>query len=349
MRTSTLGIVLVAATHLLACGGGGGGGGDSPTLPCHLTAVASYQPPGMGANDWVSGLGVGSTYAVLTTEFFPSAGMPYNQLTALDISNPASPTVKGTRDVSMGVWGLLAVAADKAYLPRVDHSGMTAEVVLDRIDLTKSSLDSTSLQLYAGDPVDLTFTLAGDTTGWLLTGSDLRSVDLSTATPTLGTAVTGGGDVMSIDGAKAYVGGSDQALTVYDLDQKPPKSLGSYPNPFGSAPFGIHAHGGVVALTAGGDGIFVLDATTPGDITSLGSFDTKDWAEGIAGTGNLVFLADGDAGLVVIDATDPAAPVPLQACSTGGYAKQVVVQGHHAFVLTNEKGLTIFDISSLLE
>ncbi len=76
----------------------------------------------------------------------------------------------------------------------------------------------------------------------------------------------------------------------------------------------------------------------------LASFDSSDYAYGVAYSGSQVYIADGEAGLQILDASDPANPTILGSVDTPDRARGVALLGSVAYVADFGSGLQVIDV-----
>ena len=76
----------------------------------------------------------------------------------------------------------------------------------------------------------------------------------------------------------------------------------------------------------------------------LGSYDTPDYARGVAISGTTAYVADDEMGLQIIDVSDPENPSLFGSYNTPGYAKGVAIYGTTAYV-ADRYSLQIIDVS----
>jgi hypothetical protein len=80
--------------------------------------------------------------------------------------------------------------------------------------------------------------------------------------------------------------------------------------------------------------------------TSVGSYNTPGYAEGVAVSGSYAYVADYTSGLRVINISNPALPSEVSFYDTPGYAYGVVVSGNYAYVADGGGGLRVIDVST---
>jgi hypothetical protein len=106
---------------------------------------------------------------------------------------------------------------------------------------------------------------------------------------------------------------------------------------------GIAADGHHAYVAAAGDGLVVVDVSTPTLPATVESYDTGANSVGVAASPRgYAYLADAYGGLAVIDATTPATPVPIGSFDTPGSAEAVALYGGRAFVADQDAGVEIF-------
>ena len=82
------------------------------------------------------------------------------------------------------------------------------------------------------------------------------------------------------------------------------------------------------------------------ELTEVGSYDTPEYAVGVAMNGNYAYVATCVSGLRVINVSNPSNPVETGFSDTLYCAEDVVVSGNYAYVATYGSGLRVVDISN---
>ncbi|MCA9072910.1 MAG: hypothetical protein KDA84_28500 [Planctomycetaceae bacterium] len=106
----------------------------------------------------------------------------------------------------------------------------------------------------------------------------------------------------------------------------------------------VEVMGSTADIADGANGLRVLDATDPTNITELGFFDTTGNAVDVELIGEMVYVADGDSGLRVLDVSDLASIAELGFFDTPGNALDVELIGGMAYIADNANGLRVLDV-----
>ena len=214
------------------------------------------------------------------------AGQDYEhfnvRFAAIDVSAPASPVVRGTKDVTTSgngsTAGSVAVKGNKAVVgiqSVEDQSGVTFELRVLDISDAAAPLQRGTLVI-SGYPFDIQ---------------------------------------MSADGRYAYVAGADKALRVVDVgDMSNPFEVRNVSGMSQSSQIGLQ--GNLLYVTGVGEfsGVQVFDVSNPTDPVLIKSYRTPGGAYGLAlltdplSERGTIFVADSDAGLVVLRTKDTVAP-----------------------------------------
>lgn len=142
-------------------------------------------------------------------------------------------------------------------------------------------------------------------------------------------------------GAYVYIVGGGLSFQVADYtDEYAPVLAGSL-SLAGSFP-SVAVSGSVAAVanwSADGDGLYLVDVSSPTNPTLLASALPDDLVQGLAISGNYVFLnvSSPQIAFKVVDISDPAAPVlvktvPLE--NTGSICRRLAIAGNYAYIAT---------------
>jgi hypothetical protein len=162
---------------------------------------------------------------------------------------------------------------------------------------------------------------------------------------------------IGINGNYAYLAagwGAGASCVLYTIDASNPSS----PQELGHIFLGTYDVGrevvidGSYAYVVSGDGINILDVSTPSSPQGLGVYWTNGGYPhhsdaGIAINGSYAYVADGDSGLRIIDVSNPAnVGGEVGRYDTGGHAVGVAVSGSYVYMADGEEGLRIIDVST---
>jgi hypothetical protein len=106
----------------------------------------------------------------------------------------------------------------------------------------------------------------------------------------------------------------------------------------------ISLFGGYAFVAGGGEGIKIIDITSPDNPALVGGLGTAD-AHDVAVRGEYAFVADGERGLKVLDISDPRSPAEIGMRKTMD-ARAVAIRGDTAFIADGSSGVKIIDLSS---
>jgi hypothetical protein len=94
-----------------------------------------------------------------------------------------------------------------------------------------------------------------------------------------------------------------------------------------------------------GDGLRVIDVSTPSNPVEVGHYLSSGTAWAVAASGTIAFLADGTEGLRIIDISTPSSPGEIGSYNTPGFAMHVTVSDGIAYV-ADDLGLEVIDVST---
>lgn len=97
-------------------------------------------------------------------------------------------------------------------------------------------------------------------------------------------------------------------------------------------------------FVAGGDGLRVLDVSTPARPLELSRLDLGGTPEGLTSGGSEVYAAMGEGGVAVIDAANRQQPRLRQRIRVGGPVHAVLLDGNVLYAAAGEAGLAVLDI-----
>ncbi|MFQ5808240.1 MAG: LVIVD repeat-containing protein, partial [Armatimonadota bacterium] len=108
---------------------------------------------------------------------------------------------------------------------------------------------------------------------------------------------------------------------------------------------GVAVRGGLAYVAAGYGGLFVVDASHPGDLTLLGSCDTPGNATEVALRGRYAYVADRPTGIQIIDVDDPANPRIVGLYDTVELATGLDIAGNLLAICNRSSGIEFADIT----
>jgi len=85
-------------------------------------------------------------------------------------------------------------------------------------------------------------------------------------------------------------------------------------------------------IACGTSGLQIINVSNPALPVLAGSYDTPDWAYGVAVSGGYAYVADYSSGLQIINVSNPASPALAGSYNTPGNTEVVAVSGAYAYV-----------------
>ncbi len=300
---------------------------SDPTAPAE---VGSIQTPGVARDVAVSG-----TLAVVGITVTSVYSIdPQGALQVVDVSDPASPTLRG-------------IVGTATYEGAVVLSGTHAYCGGEIFDLSNPGAP-TVVGVVAGRAVG--FATSGS---YLLTGSgtSLHIVDVSDPGAPITVGSVGLPDEplsAAVSGSTAYVADALAGLKIVDISNlAAPSVIGSVDVPDAQATIGTAVAGALVVMIQHAPaGLAVVDVSEPGAPLSVGALDPRGDARDLAVSGSYAFVADWEGGLRVIDIADPAAPALLGSVDTGWRTWAVAASGSTAYVAGLGMDLQVVDASN---
>jgi len=300
---------------------------SDPTAPAE---VGSIQTPGVARDVAVSG-----TLAVVGITVTSVYSIdPQGALQVVDVSDPASPTLRG-------------IVGTATYEDAVVLSGTHAYCGGEIFDLSNPGAP-TVVGVVAGRAVG--FATSGS---YLLTGSgtSLHIVDVSDPGAPITVGSVGLPDEplsAAVSGSTAYVADALAGLKIVDISNlAAPSVIGSVDVPDAQATIGTAVAGALVVMIQHAPaGLAVVDVSEPGAPLSVGALDPRGDARDLAVSGSYAFVADWEGGLRVIDIADPAAPALLGSVDTGWRTWAVAASGSTAYVAGLGMDLQVVDASN---
>ncbi|WP_321417729.1 disaggregatase related repeat-containing protein [uncultured Methanomethylovorans sp.] len=302
-------------------------------------------------------------------------------LVVVDISNRASPAIRGTYTYSSGAAYDVAVSGSYAYVAYgtsglivVDITKPTALTFKGRLDtINAQSVALSGNYAYIADDtsglvvMDITTPsspkLAGsyDTvkaTGVAVSGNyayiaddtnGLVIVNIKTPTaPTYTGRFDTPGKALSVvvSGSYAYVADDASGLSIVNIaNPASPVSAATYTATEGVA-YDVFVAGNYAYTAYGRSGLAIVNITTPSAPTRAGVYDVAGYASGVAISGNYAYMAYGYMGLTIVDISNPASPKRAGSYITDGYARDLAVSGNYAYIADDTYGLVIVDVTN---
>ncbi len=255
----------------------------------------------------------------------------HTDLTIWDVSNPASPTRKGSVQMPEEIWGF-RVRGDRAFVG-ANFFGVAIVDISDPAAPRLLSNHKTLGQAKIGAVYENRVVLIDHMEGMVM-------VDISDEA-----APTGAGsffldgyarDVVT-SGKMAYATDSPTGLYVFDLSRPgEPDPVGVLHAPASPPSIEVQQEvgepSGILAGAGGGD-LQIYDATDPTAPIKAATFETPGRAARVAISGTHVFVADTESGVTVVDISNPSAPVAAGTFSTDAPARDIAANETHVFVV----------------
>ncbi len=256
------------------------------------------------------------------------------QLQVLNFLNPTSPILVANHEIEADH---VVLYQDRLYLARYERNA-------GRIDVVNTSNPRPPNPLAVIDVNTYTGKLAvRDQEGFLCTENGLLTFDLAGAIPTISRRMNiAGATAIALDGTLGYVTTRSGGLRIVDIAAASPFALGAIDLP--NAPTGVATDDGLVYLSLGGYGLWIVDASDPSHCQLLGSVDTPGDALDVAVQGQFAYVTDRYAGLIVVDVSNPASPYLAATVPFDGAAAIEIADGL-AYV-TGHLGFGVFDVTN---
>jgi len=304
-------------------------------------------------------------------------------LKIVNISNPASPTLRSTRDtpgnaydvavsrnyafVADGTAGLQAIDVTDVAFPYIAGtcntpgtaygvavSGDFAYVadddslqVVDISDPTNSGTFKCVGRTYirdSGNAIDLC--VSGDIVYVAADDGGLQIFDVSDPSDPVyyDTYVTANNAKdVVVAGELAYVAVAGAGVEIVDISGDEPVQRGLCDTP--GIALGLEISGDWVYAAAFGGGVQVIDVRNPSSPTWVDSCATPDNAFGLAIEGGFAFVAASTAGLQVVRIAELTPPLLVTDFGSPGEGKDIVISGENAFVAAGNGGLRIVSVT----
>lgn len=156
--------------------------------------------------------------------------------------------------------------------------------------------------------------------------------------------VGGSCQVVAIQDDRAFAGMGQKLMSFNTANPANPLLLGNS-TPFSDNIRDVAVIDNLAYVAAGAAGMGVIDAGNTSTLSTLSTWDSMGYAEGIAVRGTTVYLANGPNGLRIIDASDPFQPLEIASTFSFDYAFAVALYGNHAYIAGAGAGLLIADVT----
>jgi hypothetical protein len=228
-------------------------------------------------------------------------------LSIIDVSDPTNPTLMGSFSAGLAIEGVY-VAGNYAYLA---SSSNTAELTV--VDVSNPASPALAGSLNLGNNANAnsifvagSYAYIGKALNTTSNGDEFYVVNVSNpASPTLSGSINLNGTISSVyvSGNYAYLASSDTTaeLTIIDISNKStPTIAGTYATTGAVAANSVFYDGTYVYLgeanNAGGPEFFVLDASNPSAVSTVGSYEVGGSVNGVYVVGAEAFLGTSAAG-----------------------------------------------------
>ncbi|PKL38451.1 MAG: hypothetical protein CVV44_11230 [Spirochaetae bacterium HGW-Spirochaetae-1] len=351
MKKYSIGISsLLAVALIFVFSAGCSSGGSSDSKYPEKSAIGSFPIDGMAYKSFLSGSTIYVTYGKYSLE------LEYG-IYAINISDPATPSLNKKITTPDNVEGL-AFDSDKVYVLHLDwdegRQWYSKLIAYDAsLDPTTDSIDFDNFGTGVAVSNGYAFISFADSST-----DSMRIIDLSTFTEEETYPLDNGSYHIRVNGSRAYLSGQSVALEIVDItDPESPEHIGSYDNPFGSAPQDLYIYDNYALLSSGSYGVAIIDISDEYNPAFIEFNDEPGYAKKITAAGSMVFLADQDSGVIVIDASSGVDNFVVKGiCKTSFTVQDMCVSGNYVYAVSTDSSspngnglLEVFDISSWQE
>ena len=149
------------------------------------------------------------------------------------------------------------------------------------------------------------------------------------------------GDMIRIDGGRAYLAAGN-TLTILDISTPTaPKKLGAYDLP--DRIWGFSVAGPRAYMACDLHGVEILDVSNPAKVTRAGYYKTKGQAHSVEVFGKTALIADHMLGVAYLDISNEAKPVLLGSVFVEGYPRYVAIFGSLLYAVDSPAGFYVVD------
>ncbi|AKB28435.1 hypothetical protein MSSIT_1716 [Methanosarcina siciliae T4/M] len=257
-----------------------------------------------------------------------------NGLVIVDISNPYSPSIKGSYSTAgnsegVSVSGNYACVADGYNgLVIVDIGNPSSPVITGSYDTAGYAygVSVSGNYAYVADYNNgLVIVDVSNPSSPFLKGS-CNSVGLARG--------------VSVSGNYAYVAANNNRFAIVDISNPSSPTLNGSYDTAGNAD-GVSVSGNYAYVANGYNGLLIFDVGNPSSLIIEGNYDTAGYARGISVSGNYAYVTDWSNGLLIFDISNPSSPILEKSYDTAGGAQDVAVSGNYAYVADWNNGLVI--------
>jgi hypothetical protein len=251
-------------------------------------------------------------------------------LQIFDISNPATPILKGTYNIT-NVQGV-QVTGNYAYVVDMDSGMKIIDISNPSNPVLKGTYDTTGYGRSNG-PADYN-------------NSGFSSVE-----------IVGNYAYLTYNYISAVGYSNDTKLDIIDISNPSnPISIGGcYTGGTTGHPRNVQVVDNLAYMANALDGLVIIDISNPATANIIGRYSTDSYddfgfrsgyAADVEVRGNYAYLADGNLGLRIFDISDPTNPLLKGTYDTSGEAYDIQILGNYAYVADKSSGLQIIDISN---
>lgn len=313
-----------------------------------LPRVSSLALSG-GGTEYPSDIKISGHYAYVADSFT-------DNVKALDLANPAHPTVAGTTQMTPGQSPEgLAVAGRYLYAATTNGTVNTLDLANPAHPVQVATTTVGGYLVDVGARGRYVYTM--DFTYW----ASLTTIDASNpAAPVVASTVPfpGGANPTAINfyGNYAYVlygGAAPAGIGIFDLtDPAHPVQVATSSDPGYNVPLNIVFNGNHAYVTnngTGGESVLTLDVSNPRSpvVIATTSFPSGSQPSSIATSGRYVYvMLSGLPKIEVLDVSIPSAPVVVAESSIGVYGP-LALSGHYGYSLGTPDLVNTFDIGGV--
>jgi hypothetical protein len=297
-----------------------------------------------------------------------------------DVTDPLIPTELGDVFINdaHGVWieGTIAYVTGEGLLTAVDVSDPTTPTILDTLDPASAksyNVEVVGTYAYVADDfdgfnvVDITDPSNMVSVATLPPANEMLDIDIEGSYAYIADAFAGLSVIdisdplapvmlVSIPTAKAafklwanatnvYLAEYGGDVTIYDLtDPALPVEVASIN--VGPAR-DVMLQGDVAYVAAHTDGARTIDVSDPANPAMMGGVDTPEYSRTIWAAGDYVYTGDESSGIQVIDTSNPYSPSVMGRVNTSGSSSTVAALGDVVYIADSAGGVNVVDISDI--
>lgn len=260
-------------------------------------------------------------------------------LQKVDISNPASPVLRGS-NVTRGYAWSVAVLGSLAFIADDDGGLKVINVSNPGSAFEAGSFTTADYAYDVAAAGNYAYVAAGSA------GLEIVNVTAPANPVRAASFVTAGSaEAVALAGNLAYVAAGFGGLEIINVSNPAsPIRIGDFETAGGAQ--GVAISGNLALVAEGSDGLEIIDVSNPASPQRIGSYTSDNYAWRVAVLGNLALIAADEAGLEIVDISNPANPTRVGGYVTSSYAWSVAASGNLAFVAIDEAGVAIIDLTN---